>query len=48
MKVRGKNVFFLLHVSSKIWGADVQFGISFYVVVLLEITPISFINFFLS
>ena len=26
MKVRGKNVFFLPHVSFKIWGADVQFG----------------------
>lgn len=43
MKVGGKNVFFLPHVSSKIWSADVQFGIFLNVVFLLEITPISFI-----
>ena len=46
MKVRGKNVFFLPHVSSKIWGAAVQFGTFFNIVVLLEITPISFTQFF--
>jgi hypothetical protein len=44
MKVGGKNVLFLRHVSSKILNADVQFGIFLNVVFLLEITPISFIQ----
>lgn len=42
MKVGGKNVFFLPHVSSKIRGADVQFGSFWNAVFVLEITPISF------